>query len=127
MRRTISEKLEDWANTQNRKPLILKGARQIGKTYILQDFAKKHFKQHHYFNFNFEQNPELNSIFEKNLEPSRIIEELSLQNQTEIKTNDLLIFDEIQYCPKAMTCLKYFYEQMPELAIASTGSLLGLI
>jgi uncharacterized protein len=125
MRRIISQKLQKWQLTKGRKPLILYGARQIGKTYILKDFAKHNFPKYHYLNF--EEDPQLLKFFEQDLKVDRIIKELSLylSQSINIKT-DLLIFDEIQNCPKALTSLKYFAENIPELALVSAGSLLGL-
>ena len=95
MRRNVAQKLIDWKGQHDRKPLIISGARQVGKTYILKEFGKSHFPQCHYFNF--EKNQELNKIFEPNLDPQRIIQELSIAIRTRINRNeDLIIFDEIQ-------------------------------
>lgn len=125
MQREFSKKLEDWAKRSGRKPLILKGARQVGKTFIITEFGKTHFEKCHVFNF--EENKEIRSIFEKNLDPKRIIEELSYVRQSPINIQkDLVFFDEIQECPKAITSLKYFCENMPELSLISAGSLLGI-
>lgn len=125
MKRTIIEKLILWKNTLNRKPLILRGARQVGKTYVLQEFARVNFPHYHYVNF--ESDERLSTIFEKDLSPGRIINELQFYLDASIETaHDLVIFDEIQRCPRALTALKYFCEQMPELALCSAGSLLGV-
>lgn len=125
MRRNIWNKLVDWKNKKDRKPLILKGARQIGKTYILQAFGKEHFSQVHYLNF--EKYRQLDKIFEGDLIPQNILRDLSFYLNTSIdKENDLIIFDEIQNIPRALTSLKYFQEELPELAICSAGSLLGI-
>lgn len=125
MKRDISIKLQKWLHNPTRKPLILKGARQVGKTFIVTNFGKSSFEKYH--TFNFEENRELHSIFRENLEPKRIIEELSYVRQTPIDIKkDLIFFDEIQECPKALTSLKYFCEKMPELALISAGSLLGI-
>lgn len=125
MRREILKKLEIWVNRSDRRPLILKGARQVGKTFIVTEFGKTHFEKCHVFNF--EENKEIRAIFEKNLDPKRIIEELSYAKQTPITIQkDLVFFDEIQECPKALTALKYFCENMPELSLISAGSLLGI-
>lgn len=105
--------------------MILQGARQVGKTHIVTEFGKSHFEKCH--TFNFEENREIHRIFEKNLDPKRIIEELSYVRTNPIHTGkDLVFFDEIQECPKALTSLKYFCEKMPELALVSAGSLLGM-
>ncbi len=125
MERIIEEKLLKWKRKTNRKPLILKGARQVGKTYSLLEFGKKHFKNFHYFNF--EESQELNDIFEFDLNPERILKELSLFKEEKIDIEkDLIIFDEIQFSPKALTSLKYFFENFPNSYIISAGSLLGI-
>ena len=125
MRRDIWNKLVEWKNKKDRKPLILKGARQVGKTYILQAFGKEHFSQVHYLNF--EKYKQLGKIFEGDLIPQNILRDLSFYLNTSIdKENDLIIFDEIQNIPRALTSLKYFQEELPELAVCSAGSLLGI-
>lgn len=125
MKRNISLKLEAWLKNPARKPLILRGTRQVGKTYSVEEFAKSHFKNFHVYNF--EENKTLHKIFEKDFDTKRILEELSYVNQVPIDiNNDLVFFDEIQECPKALTSLKYFCENMRELAIVSAGSLLGV-
>lgn len=124
MKRTIYEKLLAWKNAPNRKPLLLKGARQVGKTYLLEEFGRKEFKNTFYLNF--EKNKALAKIFSYNLEPKRIIDEISLHFKKEIQLeHDLLIFDEIQECADALTSLKYFCEELPSAHIACAGSLLG--
>ncbi len=106
-------------------PLILRGARQVGKTHLLQEFGNSFFPNSHYLNF--ESSEDLCKLFEKNLDPARIIEELQFFLDTSINTKkDLVIFDEIQLCPRALTSLKYFCEKMPHLALCSAGSLLGV-
>jgi predicted AAA+ superfamily ATPase len=125
MLRKIAQDLARWKVSPRRKPLILKGARQVGKTYSLQEFGKQHFENVH--TVNFEARPELAEIFAKNLIPARIIEELSLVFGRNIDSKtDLIIFDEIQVCANALTSLKYFAENLPQQAICSAGSLLGL-
>lgn len=125
MKRTIIKELIAWKDIKERKPLILRGARQVGKTYILQAFGKKYFPNYHYLNF--EKDDQLGSLFEKDISPTRIITELQFYLDTSIDTkHDLVIFDEIQRFPRALTALKYFREQMPELALCSAGSLLGI-
>lgn len=125
MKRDITKALTAWKNHRDRKPLILRGARQVGKTYILQEFGKSHFPRCHHVNF--EHDERLGALFDKNLSPVRIINELRFFLDTSIDTaHDLVILDEIQRCPRAMTALKYFREQMPELALCSAGSLLGV-
>jgi hypothetical protein len=125
MKRKIFKNLVAWKNKSGRKPLIIKGARQVGKTYILKEFGKKEFTKYHYFNL--EQDESLKSIFAKDLDPKRIIQEMMiyLNKKIDIK-QDLLILDEIQEAPRAMTSLKYFNEEMPGLAICVAGSLIGV-
>ncbi len=125
MKRNIWNNLIKWKNKKDRKPLILKGARQVGKTYILQAFGKECFSQVHYLNF--EKYKQLSGIFEGDIIPLNILRDLSFYLNTSInKENDLVIFDEIQNVPRALTSLKYFQEELPELAICAAGSLLGV-
>lgn len=125
MRRLAYKQLLAWKAKKYRKPLIIKGARQVGKTHLLTTFAKEEFSKHHYFNF--ELDSALSVIFEKNLDPIRVIKELAFHQKCDIDINkDVVIFDEIQACQKALTSLKYFNEQMSELAICAAGSLLGI-
>src|SRR3990167_4160010 len=125
MKRDLIQQLIKWADNPHRKPLLLNGVRQVGKTYLLKQFGAARFQQTHYFNF--EKETELHAIFAKNLEPKRILSELKFYaNHTIDEKRDLIIFDEIQACPSALTSLKYFQEEMPELSLASAGSLLGL-
>ena len=125
MNRLISNKLEAWKVSHNRKPLLIKGARQVGKTYSLKEFGKARFPRCHYINF--EEQPRFRPIFDKDLDPDRIIQDLALVLNVPIdRKSDLLIFDEIQQCPLAITSLKYFAEKMPELAVCAAGSLLGV-
>jgi len=125
MERNVWNKLKAWQTKDNRKPLILKGARQVGKTYILKAFGQECFSRFHYANF--EKDEQLIKIFENDLEPKRIVQELCFYLDTSIDTgNDLLIFDEIQNCPRALTSLKYFQEELPDLALCAAGSLLGI-
>lgn len=125
MKRFISEDLKKWRQKKDRKPLILKGVRQTGKTYILKEFGKNDFSNFHYVNF--EHNKKAIELFKDNLDPQRILKDLSFLLDSSIDTkNDLLIFDEIQACPPALTSLKYFAEELSELALCCAGSLLGL-
>ncbi len=127
MKRKIIGSLQAWKDKLGRKPLIIKGPRQVGKTYILKEFGQKYFKNYHYINFELDNDEEIKKIFDKSLEPKTILAEISLKTQRMIdKENDLLIFDEIQFAPKALTALKYFCENMPELRVCAAGSLLGL-
>ncbi|GHS88791.1 ATPase [Bacteroidia bacterium] len=127
MRRKLLQQLLEWKNSERRLPLLLEGARQVGKTYLLETlFGKEYFQN--VIRVNFEKaDSELLALFEGNIEPQRIIEYLSLKFNTVIVPSDtLLIFDEIQELPRALTSLKYFAEDAPEYHIAATGSLLGI-
>lgn len=125
MKRTIYKKLLDWKIAKDRKPLVLKGARQTGKTYILLDFGKNEFQKTHYINF--QKDPSAAKIFDADLTPSHIIESLEFYLDTSVDFyNDLVFFDEIQDAPRALTSLKYFCEEKPELAVVCAGSLLGV-
>lgn len=125
MERLLLEDLRRWREKSDRKPLILRGARQVGKTWLLKDFGKKCFDDICYVNF--EQKDVLASIFEGTLSPQRIIEQLSLYHGKKIlPQKTLLIFDEVQELPRALTSLKYFAEEAPEYAICCAGSLLGV-
>lgn len=118
-------KLKEWKKKSFRKPLLLKGTHQVGKTYILQAFGKQCFSRCHLVNF--EKETEAARIFEKDLKPDRILRELAFYLNTKIdRETDVLIFDEIQACPRALTSLKYFAEDRPEMALCAAGSLLGL-
>jgi predicted AAA+ superfamily ATPase len=125
MKRSIFDELLAWKNKSNRYPLILQGARQVGKTYALKEFGKQYFEKSHYVNF--EDELGAHDIFKENLSPCEIIDKLSFHLQAQINIKcDLVIFDEIQACPQAITSLKYFSEKMPELHLVSSGSLLGI-
>lgn len=125
MKRKISSKLLSWKKSQARKPLLLQGARQVGKTWCLTHLGQEEFSR--YFVFDFMENPALNRIFDQDLQPERILRDLGILNDIDINTEkDLIIFDEIQQCPKALTCLKYFSQKLPNAYIAASGSLLGM-
>ncbi|MDZ7292473.1 MAG: ATP-binding protein [candidate division KSB1 bacterium] len=124
MDRFITKKLLDWKNRPNRKPLILRGARQVGKTHTVLDFGRSHFKGkvHH---VDLEKHPEWHRVFEKDLAAKRILSELEILVNARITPGtDLLFIDEIQTCPRAIMALRYFYEEMPELHLIAAGSLL---
>jgi len=125
LQRTLYGKLCQWRKSGTRKPLLLQGARQTGKSYLLEHFAENEFESQ--FLFNFEKNPGLKEIFKNDLAPQRIIRELSLAADRSINPeSDIVIFDEVQESPRAISSLKYFSEEMPELALAGAGSLLGV-
>lgn len=122
MKREITKELTDWKNRTNRKPLIVRGARQVGKTYAIEQFASSHFKN--IIKINFEEQNELKSIF-KTQKTDQILNELSILYSTDIVYGETLIFlDEIQACPEAIVTLRYFFEKHPELHIIAAGSLL---
>lgn len=126
MERHIEKQLLHWKVQVGRKPLILRGARQTGKTYSLCVFGRSHFFACHYVNF--QQDKKLSRIFDDNLTPQHLIEALEFYLDVSINTaTDILIFDEIQDCPRAITSLKYFCEGLPELALCCAGSLLGVM
>lgn len=107
-----------------RLPLLMLGARQVGKTHLVEDFGKAHFPKVHIFNF--EKHHHYHSVFQKDLDPTRILSELSILARAEIEKEDLVFFDEIQQCPPALTSLKYFAEDLPHQALIAAGSLLGV-
>ena len=124
-KRNVSADLKSWKNKTRRKPLVLQGARQVGKTFLLKLLGKTEFSDTAYFNF--EEQPDLKQFFENTKDVNRIIQNLSLVYGKEIlPESTLIIFDEIQECNSALNSLKYFYENSPEYAIASAGSLLGI-
>lgn len=125
IRRDIIDRLHLWKVEENRKPILLKGARQTGKTWIMQEFGKECFE--YVAEFNFDKVVELNSIFEKTKDVRRILKELALYTDVPIEPgNTLIIFDEIQMSEGALNSLKYFYEDAPKYHIIAAGSLLGV-
>lgn len=125
MYREIVQKLEMWKSKNDRKPLILNGARQVGKTYILKEFARTHYKKMVYISC--DNDSEVNQIFEQDFNIPRIILALSAHTDTTITPNDTLIFfDEIQESPRILNALKYFCENASEYHVAVAGSLLGI-
>ena len=127
MERKLLKELMNWKKNPKRKPLLLEGARQVGKTYLLESlFGKVHYNN--VIRVNFEKaDSELFNLFDGNIDPHRIINYLSIKEHKTIeKGNTLIIFDEIQEAPRALTSLKYFSEDAPEYHIAATGSLLGI-
>lgn len=125
MERFILNNLIEWKNSKYRKPLILKGVRQVGKTWILKEFGKNYYKNFVYFNF--DENIEYLQFFQTTKDPRRILQNLMLISGEKIEAeNTLVIFDEIQDAPEVINSLKYFYENIPEIHIACAGSLLGI-
>jgi len=125
MDRLIYEDLLKWKSSKRRKPLIVKGVRQCGKTYILRRFGEENYSDVAYFNF--QGNPDLISIFEKDMDPYRILDDLRLRYHQSITKDTLIIFDEVQFCNAALTSLKYFCEEAPEYHLICAGSLLGIM
>ena len=125
MKRFILKKLIAWKNSPYRKPLILKGVRQVGKTWILKEFGRNYYKNIAYFNF--DENEEYKQFFETTKDVNRILQNLMFASgQKIVPENTLIIFDEIQDCPKVINSLKYFCENAPQYHIACAGSLLGI-
>jgi predicted AAA+ superfamily ATPase len=126
MDRNVLNKLTKWKNDPDRKPLILKGARQVGKTWLMKEFGTRQYPSFVYFNF--DEEDELKSIFESNKNPRRIIELLGLlTGEKIIPAETLIIFDEIQECSEALNSLKYFKEKANEYHVIAAGSLLGTL
>ncbi len=125
MKRKMSKMLLEWKNNKEKTPLIVYGARQVGKTYTILSFGKENYKNVAYINF--EDNSEISKIFEQDLEVERIIKELSVKLGITILEEDTLIFfDEIQACERALTSLKYFAESKTKYHVVAAGSLLGI-
>lgn len=125
MYRKITSFLEAWKENGHRKPLILQGARQVGKTWSILEFGRTHYENVAYFNF--ETNPKLNETFAENISPDYLIPILShIAGQTIVREKTLIVFDEVQLCERALTSLKYFCEDAPDYHIIVAGSLLGV-
>ena len=125
MRREKMRDLVDWKDSKRRKPLLLTGARQVGKTWLLKEFGKLHFDNVAYINF--DKNLRMAEAFEGSLSPSRLVPILQAESGERIDPNGtLLILDEIQEVPRAIQSLKYFCEELPGLAVAAAGSSLGI-
>ena len=125
MYREKIKELENWKISKDRKPLIIKGARQVGKTWLMKEFGEKYYEKYAYINF--ENNNRMKKLFESDFDIDRIIQGLKIETGIDIeKNNTLIIFDEVQENPNALTSLKYFYEAGNEYQIISAGSLLGV-
>ena len=126
MRRNAINELIRWKNDEERKPMVLRGARQVGKTWLMKEFGRTNYDSYVYFNF--DEEDELKSIFEANKNPKRIIELLSMIAGEKILPGEtLIIFDEVQECPSALNALKYFKEKANEYHVIAAGSLLGTL
>ena len=125
MQRYALKHLIDWKNKKNHKPLVIQGARQVGKTWLMQEFGKKYYEQVAYINFDVDLKSR--EIFDVDYDTERLIMDIGLATKTKINAeNTLIIFDEIQECPRALTSLKYFREKAPQYDIIVAGSLLGV-
>lgn len=124
MRRTATQRLYKWKESKGRKPLILLGARQVGKTWLLQDFGRQAYKKCAYVNF--EDNDMLRNVFLNDFDIDRIVTSIQWATGVDIDDDTLVILDEIQEAPRGITALKYFYEKAPEYHVAAAGSLLGI-
>ena len=124
MKRTAIAQLTAWKASSNRKPLVIRGARQVGKTWLMKEFGRQEFKNFVYINF--DSNPDMANLFEGSLQISRLIAGLQIYSGQKITTDTLLLFDEIQEVPRALSSLKYFCEEAPEYAVIAAGSLLGV-
>ena len=125
MRRDIEKELISWKSQKEHYPLIIRGARQVGKSYLVETFGKAYFQNNVVVNLEFQ--PQLKNCF-KSLDPSEIINKLQLLLGVQIKEDNTLLFlDEIQECPQAIMALRYFKEKMPKLAVIAAGSLLEFV
>jgi len=126
MRRFVTDRLLTWADSPARRPLLVRGARQVGKTWAVEDLGNRRFPGG-LVTFDLERRRDLHRVFDGDLDPGRVLLELEVALGRRIKAgNDLLFFDEIQACPRAIMALRYFYESMPELHVVAAGSLLEL-
>lgn len=122
MKRLVDKDLKDWKESTSRKSLLLRGARQVGKTFSVREFGKSYPD---FYEINFEKRRDLHVVFERDLDPVRILRDLSIDRGTPISPGETLLFlDEIQACPQAILSLRYFYEEMPSLHVIGAGSLL---
>ncbi|MDE7339499.1 MAG: ATP-binding protein [Lachnospiraceae bacterium] len=125
MERFALQKLQDWKNSPHRKPLILKGVRQVGKTWLLKEFGSRYYENAAYFNF--DENEEYRQFFEMTKDVERILQNLMMASgQKILPEKTLIIFDEVQDCPAVINSLKYFCENTPQYHVACAGSLLGI-
>ena len=125
MKRYAMEQLVSWKDKPNRKPLILKGARQVGKTWLMKEFGQQYFKKVAYVTFY--NNQRMKRVFDDDYDIGRILMNINIETKLEVTPSDtLIIFDEIQEAPRALESLKYFCENAPEYAVVAAGSLLGV-
>jgi len=131
MERQAMQALLAWSKQSKRKPLVIRGARQVGKTWLAKEFGRRYYENIVYLNFDMNANPQsgslLHSIFEGSLEPRQIISAIEIALETKIDPErSLLIFDEVQEQPRVLNSLKYFFELAPEYSIVAAGSHLGV-
>ena len=125
MERALTDDLLRWKTSANRKPLLLYGARQVGKTWLLEDFGRREYER--CIRVDFLKETSLRDVFNRDLDAARIVREIGLRKNTRIDpSGTLLILDEIQEAPRALTSLKYFREDMPDLHVAAAGSYMGI-
>ncbi len=125
VKRNAYQELTKWKNDDKRKPLLLQGARQVGKTFLVDQFGNSEYSNYIYLNF--EQDKNLHDLFKRDLAPNVILNNISLYIGKKISAeNTLLFFDEVQFVPEVITSLKYFYENAPEFHIVAAGSLFGV-
>jgi hypothetical protein len=124
MKRKIMQDLIRWKEKEKRKPLIIQGARQVGKTWILKHFGEEHFRNIAYINF--DNNPRMEEVFRGDFNINRLLDAFQIETGKTVDPATLLIFDEVQEVPKAIQSLKYFNEERPDIPVAAAGSLLGI-
>ncbi len=124
MERALMKELVSWKNKAGRKPLIINGARQVGKTWLMEEFGRCHFNKTIYLNFDYDE--QIRKVFESGNSIDEIIRAIKIKEGTFSPDETLLIFDEVQECPKALGMLKYFYEKVPEYYIVAAGSFMGI-
>ena len=124
MERSAIHKLTEWKRAAKRKPLVIRGARQVGKTWLMKEFGRREFENFVYINF--DSNPDMENLFAGSLQIPQLISGLQIYCNQKITPDTLLIFDEIQEVPRALSSLKYFCEDAPEYAVIAAGSLLGV-
>ena len=124
MRRNAMQQLYDWKEKSTRKPLIIRGARQVGKTWLMKEFAATAYKQFAYINF--EDNEVMKEVFQKDFDIERILMAIQLVTGKVVDTDTLILFDELQEAPRGLTAMKYFLEKAPQYHVIAAGSLLGI-
>lgn len=126
-KRDIFNRLSSWLRKKDRRPILVRGARQVGKSFAIRTWAKSEFSAEEIFEINFEEKKSLHSIFKGDLDPQKILSDLSLASNYSPLKHKIIFFDEIQSCPEAIMALRYFYEKMPEIPIIAAGSLIEFV